>query len=629
MRVIGALFLCVLAACAPREWRRDYDRLLGADESASVFVVRDGRTGQPVENATVKGYLEWALTDDGKWAPLVHEGKTDEFGVVRFPTDPQGPTYHWVVEAPGYAPAEEFGRVISEVVDLLPGRDYRARVLDPFGEPVQGMEIEYKVGCAHAPALRTVRTDERGVFVVSNIHADGDLCFSAPGCMADYWSAPMADIGHDRTYVMVPTYRIRGRLLDRTGRPFKRAVLQAGTRGPLVTCEPDGSFVIDGAQFTGSMPVFAGEHFGDVHINLEKYRPGGPFTVFLGAPDPPLEKPASVRGVHDGQVVICDVHLDRVSDGRRYTNAGKVPSGEYVVSAGDTFSRYVATPRRWTGEHRIPVVEQPRLRVKNHGEERMAVVANGRMKGVPDKGERPLHLPADARAVVRVKTDVEHFFPVGPARDGVREATVLLPKPTRVVLPKLDDDVIVFPPDWDNERAFETWRTGLLRIVLLHDTLGVARYEFRARPGRTVRLPKPRWVAPAQVRVLDPDGGENEAPWVTPVLGRGTPYWEAEIPRPGMTVRIGDGVHGGDQPYVSFVHELEGNGPFTVQFGTCGIDIPGPSTVVIDGDRRWGNPVRLRGIRPGWHTLLVQPEKKKGFAMRIHLKPGETRVIEP
>jgi len=689
-RAAPLLFLLLLfgAGCA-RLRVRPYDGFLrGTDpDKTTVFLVRDKRTGRPIEGVVVRRHREWALTDDGRWAPLVTTARTDQYGLVSFPLPEHPGPCHWTFHARGYAPDQEYGDGLQTEVELERGWEQAGRLLAPTGEPLAGAEVEIKRGCAHAPALRTTRTDQDGVFVFENV-LDGDITFEGRGFEADYWGGVRARPRRwgIATYQTLPGATLRGRMLDADGRPPAWAVVQSHTssRGPRTVAGPDGRFVLHGVD--PARDVFV--HLEDRVLTIEggTYRPNGP-VVF-----PPREDPdGDLDGdrLHDLLVAVVGpdgepheeegtIFLDRVTDGKRWTvRLGSydpeflVPPGPYVLSVGEPASRWVADARTLdvTGPTSIAVTvrRQPTLDVDVPGWEGdpirdARVLLEDRHWRVDLRG--PVHLPAGAPAWLRIDVGrVPFTFPIGDERNGRRRVTAMLPGLKRLVFPGLRGPYEVHflyseheevAADWEDSgevRTLHTYATGRRRIIVRHPERGHATTHvdlpWRASGPIEVRGLSFTRPEPKTLRVLGPDGKPAGA-WVT-VLDDPSPpgvrlhaLQHLEPDANGVfrhpLFRAGTRVKVEVEGLVPLWTRLRGEPPFAVRLGSATVEVdlrglPDPS-LVLDGWSRppWGNEepiVVLRGVTAGAHTLLVGARGRIGRAYRLQLEKGETRRIRP
>jgi len=296
MRVIG--LLVVLIGCATSEWVREYPGFLPGTGryEAAVFLVRDKWTGKPIEGARVRQHEEWLVDWNGRWAPLIAEARTDEFGLVAFDLPENPGSCHWTIDAPGYAPTEEYGGLVQPVVDMEPGWEQAGRLLGPQGQPLANVEVEYKRGCAHAPALRTTRTDADGVFVLESVQS-GDITFEDPRFAADYWGGVRARPRRWglACYQVLPGGTVRGRVIRSDGTPPGWAAVHSDTsgRGPRTVVDEKGHFVLRGVRLSARLFI----HTEDAvpTVEMKEYRPGGPILIRLGDKDVTDEAQESVR----------------------------------------------------------------------------------------------------------------------------------------------------------------------------------------------------------------------------------------------------------------------------------------------------------------------------------------------
>jgi len=643
LRPLAIAVVATVAACAGREWVREYEGFLPGDEPyVSVFLVRDKRTGSPVAGALVRQRFEWDVDRDGSWAPLGVEGTTDAYGLVSFDLgDDPGPC-HWTVHAAGYAPAEEYGNVLTTVVELERGWECAGRLRAPDGRPLPGVLVEYKLGCAHAPALATATTDADGVFVFPRVE-DGDFTYEDPRFAAGYWLGPGP---RDRRWgvpenVVPPGAFLRGTVRFPDGRPAVGSVVTIGARAPRAVVDGAGHFML--GRLDDDSPTLAIFWEGGLdEVPTADFRPGGPVTVRLPSPDglPEAEaddEAAAVRvvvRVRDGQgkpPERCLVNLDREPDHRHFAydmgwwERGDaellVPPGTYELSAGSPASRYVAAPRRLVVpgplEVDLVVTEQPSLRIEppvqateGFDEFDFRIALTDRSWTFDPEDEAPACLPADGAAWLHVSTGRGTFvYPIGPAHDGVRRVVTALPGRKRLAFPELaghEFQAYLFPPgeeSLDGDDMLPTFAVGECWLVVVH--------PVRGRAMRRLVLPRTA-AAPIEIRDLafDPPSPEREVRVEradgTPLedatvtfLERGSPQgpgWEAEdwaqTGAPGVVAsvaaRAGACVVVSHPQYLTTWRVLEGDGPYTVRFGDAAVEIElgrvGPEpTLVVDG----------------------------------------------
>jgi len=332
------------------------------------------------------------------------------------------------------------------------------------------------------------------------------------------------------------------------------------------------------------------------------------------------------------------VHLDRPADGSRdTTEVGPydfwAAAGPYLLSAGTLNSRYYAPTQRIevTGPttedspFEITVLENARLEIviepaagdppPNPLEPKYIVQLSDRFWEVD--AEDVNYLPPHDKAKVRVELGEQTFvFPVGAVNDGVRKATVSLPGAKQLRFPELKGEFVAYLLwDWDRVGALD-WE----------DT------------------PPTQWtLSSRELRIVDAAGQPIKHAWASV---HPTPFV------PGHEFNEGernDGVErseyfrdrawvqfGGSSDFPTRYVQLEGNGPYLVQFGSAEIEIDmrayGESAVICDSERhilREEPQTTFTHLDAGPHTLMIGAT---GFVPQIHrviLKKGETRRITP
>jgi hypothetical protein len=482
-----------------------------APDERTVFVVIDGRTGEPLEGVRVRRSLEPELAADGTWAPTRAEAKTDRFGLVSFNlADSGGSTStHWTFDRAGYAPNERSGAALQDTMVLFPGADLHGRVLAPMGGPAGGVVVEWLRGCEHAPALRRAVTDADGRFVVSGATPDGELWFSGPGFgISDNRSAsllcPRAVATGGTQLTAAPT--LVGRIVADDVKAFAGAsVVVGGGRGPRAVVAADGSFRVDGGGSYAPLRLVRGLDETIATLAVGSVRPGGPFVWDLRPmPDGVALVEIVVRVACRGDVrppidiERIDVHLDNEVDGRRVTATARpdgerlvarlrVRPGRYVVSAASSewqnrnwveedgpFGRWAAAGRAAEfakatpneNEIELTLDERPAVRViaaegspPLEREDSFALETPvGSPRTLIDLETPNLHVPADLDAVVWTRRGP---FPLGPVRNGNRTATVdTRPDAVlRLIGVTAPDDIRI-----DDEAASQTFRETFIDI---------------------------------------------------------------------------------------------------------------------------------------------------------------------
>lgn len=446
----------------------------GVPDAHVLFLVRDAATRRPIPGAIVRRHVEMEMGDDAVWGPARGEWRTDEHGLFALDsakTEDGDAVSHWAIEAPGYAVTEAYGAGgEQEEIDLEPPRDVHGVLLDALGRPARGVLVEWKVGCAHAPALRVARTDADGRFVLRGVGSEGDVCYDGPGILADY--APPTAVGpvHLPPPVTVAeaALTLRGRIVNAPPGVLDRAVVRGMTssRGPLARVARDGTFVLEGVGEGDELWLDAMGKERYAALDTGDFRPGGPLTWDLaataGAHVPTV--PVAVReryaaGKPDDLEVPLRIAFDAADGGRRTVldlsedadvldATVDLPPGSYDVSvAGDdrlaaAFRRFRTPPQRL--DVRAAPAAMPAITIELVAQPRLEVV----FSTPPDDDELLLHvdvpgaghvfrrgdvvfLPADVDAVVRVAGHLRSAR-VGPVTDGFRRV-VVDPRPTAVV----------------------------------------------------------------------------------------------------------------------------------------------------------------------------------------------------
>jgi hypothetical protein len=652
----------LLAACVnhqPQEWSRPYEGYLPHTdpERFAVVLVRDKRTGRPIEGARLTAHPEQELRAGG-WAPERARATTDEFGLAWIPVFHEERDYHWAVDAEGYAPTEEYGAWLSEVVELEPGVDRYGRILDVYGRPAEGVQIEYKVGCAHSPALRRTTTDKQGCFTLRCIGDGGDVPLEGRAIRAEYWRAiELSTAGEPvAEFFALPARTVAGQILDADGRPAAHARIHAYTtwRGPTTTADADGRFALHGAARDEMLGIHHGEGTFE-EFNLADYRQDGPIVLQFGqkALEPETVK-VTVDVAEDARV-----HFVRESDGRRFSARAdedgawvRLPPGPYLLSAGALDDRYVAAARRVEVEaedQRFPlaVEEQPALRVvvedlPEHA--RSWLIHDGYcfVESVHRQIEGHYLAPHTDAVVITEAWGRRKVFPVNAAAGGVRNVVLdwAGERPSRIEFSTVPESVVgyripgarVFVSDEGD--IIKTWATGRHTLRFLLDTGETHDVSVDLALGSVLQLEKPdlppveprRAItvvlddgSPVEVHSCWPDGSDDLT---------GVPGAHFRI----RTIRPGDGFR------ATRYGRLEGAGPWTVRLGSAALrvtltleDGDGEDRVLyVDGEiflLESGLATDVVGLGAGAHTLIVGAEGHVGRVMRVVLGEGETREV--
>ncbi len=456
------------------EWVKPYDGVLpGTTEPEQVAVLRviDERTGRPIAGAVVKRHLEFEMGPDG-WAPGFEEGTTDEYGIAVIPVE-ERPTWsaHWVVHAKGYASTETYAVMPEEDVEMLPGRTLHGRLVDAMGRPAAGIDIGYKIGCAHAPSLVNAVTDSDGRFVLPNVAENGDVPYSGVGILVDYFEGALRFLDEaPDTVVASPAVRVRGRIVgaDASDLDIRVVHSESTPRGVIARIADDGSFVLDGVERESMLDLYWAPDGDGRRIDSGNWRIDTPFVWDVrkkgGYEDLDAADDVEVRWrvvTPDGAAAEpAAIYVYRAADGYLAASddaAEDAPAdplaldpGAYDVIVGDATSRWVAPPQRVVIEKGKPASilvqarEQPQLVVKwisgHVPQDTICGLAFTRPDGRIDHeyaevetgpGARRVYLPAEAPARISVESGyVTRFFEVGPPVNGRRTAVVDWPAST-------------------------------------------------------------------------------------------------------------------------------------------------------------------------------------------------------
>lgn len=464
-----------------------------------VLLVRDAATGKPVAGARVRRCFEGDMDADAQWAPPSGEWTTDEHGIIEVnvlevdeegepSTDPISPA-HWPVFAAGYAPAEEYGSVVGGVIDLERGVDMHGILLDALGKPAVGIDVEVKVGCSHAPALRVAKTGKDGRFVLPSVGAEGDLCWSGPGVASDYghWVALAQVDLPPGVFRAQPSMTIRGRIVGPpTAWPEGRFVSSdTSSRGPRAPVALDGTFSLDGWRIGDSITITPWS--GKVALDTSNFRPGGPLLWKLDAPasdatsatlvEVTIEVPVPAHGSMFFEEPELEVRFDSHEDGRRVrTKLARTdePSSPEVLRATlsiepgtydvgiDQSLRRDAPWGEWFAPARVERIVSRTAPLRFELRQRPIVEVDGLCEPVAGvdppvvelctatartswtQGETPPRVAENEEAVVWLLRRWKPF-PLGPAKDGVRRV-VVDPRPAATIRVKggTDDDLVGF-----------------------------------------------------------------------------------------------------------------------------------------------------------------------------------------
>ncbi len=521
-----------VSGLADGECVRAYEGELPGAEPVGVkaVLVLDGRSGRPLVGAEVsvfgepgRGYRDEPFTS----------GTTDAHGLTAVLSASRE---QWVVRRNGFAPQSLLTTGPDGPVVLFPGAGARARVVDPFGDPLVDADVQLFLGCGHSPAVHRARTDSEGRFAFPDAEprARGMLWLVGRGIASEYvghevlWAAGL----REPTIVTKPGVDIRGVVTNADGSPCSGwyVASEEPYRGPVVATAPDGSFELPtfdpeeelllespGGRMHGTLRqplahapallrIVAPTH-GDESVEGQSMRRAVPFPVRVVDARGAAVR-SGVRLVHTvtGFVFAGDPLAEPVDGATSIVHA---PEGRYVLLVGGPFTPYAAEPVE-VDVHRdaeaafvVAAQAQPTLDVElpvDAPEVAMRLVVDGAALDVSDSGDAPFHLPRSARAALQVwhekrsqvneSVSLMRVFEVGPERGGRRGVRVDWPRPHLVRLTGLGDvdavEAEAGPVAIDGRlvaatdgRAFvfRTYAEGTLRLTLRDRDGRVARAE--------------------------------------------------------------------------------------------------------------------------------------------------------
>lgn len=227
-----------------------YERRLPGEARAEIdaTVVVDARTGRPIEGARVSAHPEDTGPTATRYDVVLAEQRTDALGVAHL-ASAEG--QHFLVRAPGYATFHTFA-VLPARVALRRGFQATVRFHDAWDRPVPGATVDVYPGaaCPHAPTIERHTAGEDGQVLLRDLDGEGvNLWVSAPGFATVRTHVVPASLGgRTRAIELTPSPTIRGRILDRDGKPLVGAVVRDSgyPRGPLTPVGPDGRFALEG-----------------------------------------------------------------------------------------------------------------------------------------------------------------------------------------------------------------------------------------------------------------------------------------------------------------------------------------------------------------------------------------------
>ncbi len=603
MTCLAAVALVATVAAAARaqdeplrdgEWERPWEGLLpddgqivdpdgqGTSEWLATRVI-DAATGAPIAGARLVRTPEWIAGWRRRQDVALQMARSDADGIaaVASASDAWTGNCHWMVLADGYAPTETYGVVPDELTELGRGMPLVLRVISPLGRGAAGARVDVLLGCSHGTPARSASADANGVVRFEDLPGmGGQFWIEGPQLASDLYAVSWAEslgtrpaelVGHvGLTYV--------GTVTDLLGAPVADVVVRGHNeeRGPVAVTDHAGRFVLGGVEPDSALTFFHPADLADgseprllldAHAEFPLAVTLGPLGIVRPREDADVLVTArDAQGAPVGSVGVAFVSLATGCGPTSWTEDDEpvegvgdprgavletVPAGRVRVVPADPFGEWTFDPvdadavAGGTTAVDVVVRRQPVLRVAGEipDDAQVVLALDGHASSYPVDDP----LPAAARAVLHVTPEggPTFFFPVGDARDGVREVHVAVPPPTRVVAAEgyrdaaLRDGVRDVCARTAADGAVETWAEGPLELVA-RDAAGrkrVARVALPSPPGGTVEVPADAFAeAPGETTVV--------------LLARGDDGAWAEVEResapPGTRVTFwGDGD---DQP---------------------------------------------------------------------------------
>ncbi len=650
----------------------------------------DAATGEPIPGARLIRHEEDTTESALQRAPVLGWGEADPTGIAHCEAaeGDQRPSSHWVVRAPGYAPQCEFATFPPALVPLRRGERVTLRVLDAFGEPVEGAALDVFDGCSHAPALARATSDAKGLASFGPVDLN-DLRLwieSSRGCVEPLDMEQVFGQGaRVPDVVLEPGVVPRGRVVDRLGEPLHGVLVRAAgrERGPATLTGPDGRFLLPMVprgsdlwmrpwDFVGqSTPYVDDVELGSaVEVTLDPLglvkRPwkGAMLRITTRLP----EGAASVEQLEIAVVREVDGARDEpvlepaaapAAAGTFALEVPVAPGPHRIEAPGALEGGFDLAPTRVevaAGEVRevaLVLTARPRLRILGTRPEdtTISLVSASESRTVDETADAEgLPLAADVRAVLHVRDGFGSvaIVPVGPARDGGREATIPTIPVHHVRWPK---DVKL---EWVNllcrgrkqhvvkiEGGLATRAAGDL---VLEVNLGVTDHVHRIpltlpAEGAVDLTVDPRTVpavpaaALAVFRIVRPTGATGRISRSVSVSG-GYGSCSDEKIEASVGARITYSLAG----YLTkriLVTKAESR---EVRWGTASLELtvtddagnPVDARVYLDDEALWApeGVLSVAGLDAGPHRVLIAAggSKGPGVELRLLLRDGETRT---
>jgi hypothetical protein len=565
---------------------------------------REGGVRRPLPGAVLSVYDEDTSPSTVR-PPLLARATADEHGFANVTFDAlEGGAVHLVAEAAGFGVGWRF--YLPEEIVLEPAPEHSLLVLDPFGRPLPGAEVEVFPCCPHSPAVRAAVTDAAGRAVLDG-WTEGDsfspqLWIRAEGVDPGPYDLDERLVGQPAATVCTrPGRTARGVVLDEEGRPVPGAAVRADNypRGPAEKADADGWFTLRGVPEGASVFVFdprtpwpawpaftVAEFSEDVPLRIVLRR-GRPTTLAEGEPRHTVEVQTPAG---------CPVTLTRLTDGFTATGAAlyaggegfagicrlAVPTGPYRAEVGGGFSRFL----RLTTAARLPAPEDRPVRL-------LPIEPSKLVLDVPESpavdwpNEIWLQIPGRAARVVG-KRDVVWLPAEGPA--GVR---------IRAREPYWREEVVPVGEEVGDERK-ATWRppAPVTVRVLARDEAGEVP-EAETFLG-TENSELPDFEGGAGSRTMTVILAGRHRLWVA-APGRQTKYLDVDLPAaPGSVVDLGEVVLARTAERRIHVRDADGRG---LPARLTDDELPGWPPIEVAEDA--GAAVVL-GPEPAFFTVAVE-----------------------
>ncbi len=650
----------------------------------------DAETRTPVPGATLWCRPEYEDEHTIDYTAREATARADDSGRAVIDAVQEGLGYHWIAEAPGYAPTHVSPTYRPEPLMLLRrGVTASMRVLDGFGRPIAGARFDLYPGCPCGPSVTTGRTGPDGNFEFGP-YRPGRWWFDlrAPTAAMDQ-GGPETTLGRRPwEFVLEPRWDVRGRVVDADGRPLSNVAVRPDDwpRAPRALTDADGRFRLPGS--VPGAPLLVTPPGRDEPIGRVDRYGTAPFTIRLDqggdaiAPVPTDARVTlrtapgiEVRLTHESGWSLT-LSTDDENGDRPGIAEANVQAGSYVVAPATPFEVATFPAQRFAASRDVPAVwaltgasRQPALTIRGAVPPHSSVfLAVGDDVWEMSPGDGPPRLPAARPAVVGVSPNghynVWFFFPVGPSEDGERTVDVALPPPHRLRLSgehriggQLFCDGIEVTTV-EQEDVIETYARGPMTFVYpgkwrtadeedVPDR--VFTFELGEQPADAPLVldwDEGKVVAPktVRVRVVAPEGVDASA--VTYRVRSRTRFGDVTLHGRNPEDGVEDGVRA--TAPCRIIIAAPGLQPCDRTFTTAAdvehrwgsatlrllvrdtANAPVPAIIDVDGVRHWtsGGELELGGLTAGRHDIVVVPaaDGLEGCALRLVLGEAETRA---